>query len=466
MAAYSGSKYLVFGVTGLANLITAFSISSVGLALPTIAAGYQVSQNAISWLALVYSLVPCCSLLFFGRLGDLYGYRRQTLFGFVFLAVVFLLTPILSVNLKILIFFRCLQGLGYCILISIGQAILSRTFEASKLGKAIGINVMSVSIGVALGPVIGGILIEHFSWQAIFLFKAPLCIAGFLLTLVVLKDDSMTGAIKPKKDWIGSFLFALSIGLLIIGLNFSDIWGWLSGQFLICILGSVCSLGLFIKYEKRIEYPLMQLGFFKNAAFSLSNVVSVCMFLTNQMVIFLVPFFLVNILLLKSDHSGLIMLVFPIISMLFSPFGGGLTDKYGTRLPAMSGLFMTGTGCLIMSFLTESAGIMSVVGMLVFLGVGNAFSVPAINTAILSVVPREQKGLASGMIGTMRNLGQTLGVTCGSVIIAVRQNVYAAGSLVISNDVYLKAERDALYFGVIVICLALFLAYKIPEKKI
>ena len=465
MITQGGSKYLIFGVTGLATLVGAFSISSVNLALPTIAAEYQVSQSAISWLVLVFSLIPCCTLLFFGRLGDIYGYRRQFLFGFIFFGTVSLLIPLLAVDLRSLIFLRCLQGLGASMLISITQAIISRTFEVSERGKALGINAMLVSIGIASGPTIGGILIEHFNWRAIFLFNVPFCVIGFLVTLAVLKDDSTKGVISQKKDWVGSILFALSIGLLTIGFNFSNTWGWLSGRSLICILGGVCSLCLFIKYEARVEHPLMRLELFQNATFSLANLISVCCFLTLQMTSFLIPFFLINILLLQSDHSGIVMLVFPLTMLIVSPFGGGMADKYGTRYPAMSGLFIIGIGCVIMSLLTESSGIASVVGVLVLLGMGTGYSLPAINTAIMSSVSRDQAGVASGMVATVRNLGQTLGVTCGSIIVAMRQDVYLACSLITLNDAYLKAARDALFFGTLVICLAFFLAYKIPEKK-
>ena len=464
MATQDGSKYLVFGVTGLAVLVGAFSINSVNLALPTIAAEFQVSQSAVSWLVLVYSLIPCCSLLFFGRLGDIHGYRRQFLFGFIFFGTVSLVTPFLAVDLRSLIFLRCLQGLGAGMLISITQAIISRSFEVSERGRALGINAVLVSIGMASGPTIGGILIEHFSWRAIFLFNVPFCAIGFLVTLAVLKDDSTKGAISQKKDWIGAILFALSIGLFTIGFNFSYAWGLLSGAFLLCILGSICSLVLFIKHEKRIEYPLMRLELFQNATFSLTNVICVCCFVALQMLSFLIPFFLIDILLLQSDHSGMIMLILPLTMMIFSPFGGSMTDKYGARPPTMLGLLMIGAGCVFMSMLTEASSVASSMGVLIILGVGNGYCLPAINTAIMSSVPREQAGVASGMSATMRNLGQTLGVTSGSVIIAIRQEIYLVNYLMTSNDAYLKAARDALYFGAIIICLALFLAYKIPEK--
>ena len=466
MVIQNGSKYLVFGVTGLATLVGAFSISSMNLALPTVAAEFQVSQSAVSWLVLVYSLIPCCCLLFFGRLGDMHGYRRQFLFGFTFFGVVSFLTPFLAVSLGTLIFFRCLQGLGAAMFISITQAIISHSFDVKERGKALGINSVLVSVGMASGPTVGGLLIENFGWHSIFLFKVPFCVIGVLVTLAVLKDDSVKKVTSQKIDWVGSVLFAASIGLLTIGLNFGNVWGWLSWLFLGCIFVSICSLVLFIQYEKHAEFPLMRLGLFKNKTFSLANVICVCNFVTLQMTVFLIPFFLIDILLLQSDHSGMLMLLFPLAMMFFSPFGGGLADKYGPRVPTMLGLFLIGAGCLIMSLLTETSGTIPVVVVLFLLGMGNGYSLPPVNTAILSSVPKDQVGVASGMAATVRNLGQTLGVTGGSVIIAVRQEVYLAGSLMTLNEAYLKAARDALFVGAIIIFIALLLAYRIPGKKL
>ncbi len=428
------------------------------------AAQFQISQHAVSWLTLVFSLVPCCTLLIFGYLGDTYGYKRQFLIGFLFFGAISLLTPFLAAGLRMLIFMRCLQGIGYSILISITQAILSKTFEAHERGKALGINSVFVSVGMASGPTIGGLLLEYFDWQAIFLFNVPFCIVGFLITWVVLNDDTKRAA-RRKNDWAGSALFAFAIGLLIVGLNFSNDWGWLSGRFLLCVISSVCSLILFIRHENRTENPLMQMRLFKNRTFSLANGACVCNYLTQQMTTFLVPFFLMDILGVRSHHAGLIMLASPAAMMVSSPFGGDMTDKYGARPPAILGLSMIVLGCVVMSMLTESSGMLSVAATLLLFGAGNGFSVSAINTSVLSAVPPAHAGVASGIVATMRNLGQTLGVACGSVIIAMQQSAYQAGTALTAKGVYLKAERDAFYFGIAVTVAALLMICKIPGDK-
>lgn len=148
-------KWMIFAVTSMANLIVSFSVNSLNLALPTLAKEFGVTQNNVSWLALVYSLIPCCALLIFGRTAELYGYKRQFKIGFLFFGAVCVAAPLLSIKLGMLIFFRCLQGIGYSIMVSITQAIVSRTFDLNERGKALGVNSVFISVGLAAGLLLG-----------------------------------------------------------------------------------------------------------------------------------------------------------------------------------------------------------------------------------------------------------------------------------------------------------------------
>lgn len=248
----------------------------------------------------------------------------------------------------------------------------------------------------------------------------PFCILGFVATYFVMPDARTEVSQSKSMDWLGAILFAISVGAFSIGFNFSDRWGWLSGWFIGCIILSALVLYLFISHEKRIGLPLMPLQLFKNKTFSIANVVCMLSYLVQQLITYLVPFYLIDILVLPSDRSGLIMLASPIMMMVMSPVGGSLTDKRGTRLPACIGLIFICGGCLIMGSLKQSSSYIMVIFTLLAMGIGNGLSVSSINTAILSSAPRENAGIASGMLATMRNLGQTLGIACSSVILTSR----------------------------------------------
>lgn len=457
-------KWMIFAVTSMANLVVSFSINSLNLALPTLTKEFDVSQNSISWLALVYSLIPCCTLLIFGRTAELYGYKRQFKIGFLFFGAVCISAPLLSVNLEVLIFFRCLQGIGYSIMISITQAIVSRTFDSKERGKALGINSVFISIGMAAGPTIGGFLLTHSSWHAIFYFNVPFCILGFVATCLVMPDDRTEVSECKSMDWLGAILFSMSIGAFSVGLNFSIKWGWKSVSFLGCMLFSILALYIFIMREKHTESPLMSLHLFKSRTFCMANVVCMLSYLVQQLITYLVPFYLVDILLLSSDQSGLIMLASPIMMMVMSPVGGSMSDKHGTRLPSGIGLIFICVSCLFMSLLKKSSNYTVVIFTLIAMGIGNGLSVSSINAAILNSVPRKHAGVASGMLATMRNLGQTLGVASSSVILTSRQIVYNKNTNLSVKDIYLFAQRDTYYFGILILIVALVFVFLLPRS--
>lgn len=457
-------KWMIFAVTSMANLVVSFSINSLNLALPTLTKEFGVSQNNISWLALVYSLIPCCTLLIFGRTAELYGYKRQFKIGFLFFGAVCIAAPLLSANLGVLIFFRCLQGIGYSIMISITQAIVSRTFDSKERGKALGINSVFISVGMAAGPTIGGFLLTQSSWHAIFYFNVPFCILGFVATCLVMSDDKTEVSKCKSMDWLGAVLFSISIGAFSVGLNFSIKWGWESAPFLGCILLSVLALYIFIMREKDTVSPLMPLHLFKSRTFCMANVVCMLSYLVQQLVTYLVPFYLVDILLLPSDQSGLIMLAYPIMMMVMSPVGGSMSDKHGTRLPSGIGLIFICGSCLFMSLLKESSSYTIVILTLIAMGIGNGLSVSSINAAILNSAPRKHAGVASGMLATMRNLGQTLGVASSSIILTSRQLVYNKNTNLSVKDIYLLAQRDTYYFGILILIVALVFVFLLPRS--
>jgi len=462
-------KWQIFFVTGLANIVTAIASSSINLALPAISEEFGASMSAVSWLPLAVTIIPSCLLLVFGRMADLFGYKRQFIGGFLVFGLASLLAGLFAKNLAGLIFFRCLQGIGHPLMISITQGLCNKSFPANERGKALGINSIFVSIGFSIGPSIAGFLLTRFSWRAIFYFNVPFCLLGIITSVFVLKKDTLKSASTRHMDWPGSLFFAVFIGLLAVSLNFSADWGLVSLKFLSCIIISLCSLFLFIYRENRTDMPLMKLSLYRNPIYALSNAAFLFSYTLQQMNTFLLPFFLINILLLSSRDSGFILLSAPAAMMIFSPIGGRLADRIGHRKPALAGLAILFTGCLLMSFLKEStSAIVVVVGLLLF-GVGSGLSVPAVNTSIYSAAQVTDSGMVSGMVATVRNLGSSLGVVFASAIMTMRQNRYfAAGAgqgagVPDVNKVYLMAQRDVYYFGLFVIVLAMICMIAEPK---
>jgi MFS family permease len=232
------------------------------------------------------------------------------------------------------------------------------------------------------------------------------------------------------------------------------------------MLLSIFILYIFVIREKHIESPLMSLQLFKNKTFSMANVICLLSYLVQQLIIYLVPFYLIDILLLPSDQSGLVMLAWPIMMMIMSPVGGSMTDKHGTRLPSAIGLICICISCLLMSCLKDSSSYIVVIVTLIAMGAGNGLSVSSINTAILNSAPRNKAGVASGMLATMRNLGQTLGTAFSSVMLTSRQLFYNRNTNLSVNDIYILAQRDIYYFGILVLVVALIIVFLLPHPII
>jgi len=446
----------------MANLVVSFSINSLTLALPLLKNVFGVDQSTVSWLVVVYSLIPCCTLLILGRTAELFGYKRQFKIGFLFFGLVCLAAPLLSGNIGILIVFRCLQGLGYSIMISITQAIVSRSFGESERGKALGVNSIFVSIGLAAGPTVGGFLLTYFSWQALFYFNVPFCLLGFLAAWFILPDDTVDAAQNRRMDLTGVISLALSIGIIVIALNFISSPGFMPIPFLCCLITGAIGLIVFIWHELHAASPIMNLKLFRNRTFSLSNTICLTSYLVQQLITYLMPGYLINILLLRADTAGLMMLASPAFMLIFSPIGGSMADKKGTRLPAGLGIASIALGCLIMSFLNESSPFFIIIVVLLLVGTGNGLSVSSINASIIGSAPAESAGVASGMLATMRNLGQTLGVVFGTMILTVRQSAYHN---VAENKAYLFGQRDSYYFGIAVLAVSLVLVTLLPGKR-
>ena len=356
-------------------------------------------------------------------------------------------------------------------LLSITPAMCNRVFPAEERGKALGINAIFVSLGLSMGPSFSGMLMASFGWRAVFFFNFPFAFIGAVMAILILKKDEFKPISNRRLDVPGSLLFAVFISLLTIALNFSVEWGFASLNFFGCLILSLLALALFIIRESRTDMPLMKLDLYKNPIFVLANGASVCSYLLQNMTTFLTPFFLINILLIPKSISGFIMLSTPIGMMILSPFGGRLTDRYGSRRPALIGLLLIAAGCVSMSFMSTSAPGFLVAAAIFLNGAGNGLSVPAINSSIFGAVPREHSGMASGVVATLRNFGQSLGVACGSTIIALRQSYYyaraAEGGSGASNDVmvYMQSQRDAFYFGLFIVAIAILCMIRTSGKS-
>jgi len=343
----------------------------------------------------------------------------------------------------------------------------NRTFPAEERGRALGVNSVFVSLGMAFGPTVGGLLLSGFSWKALFWFNVPFAILGLIATIYIIKPDELDDTKDRRMDWTGSFVFALSVGCMAVAINFCDDWGLTNPRFICVASCAVLALALFIFRETKAPVPLMHLNLFKFRTFSLSSLAAMFSYMTQQLNTFLTPFFIMNILLISKANSGFIMLAQPLMMMIFSPVGGIMSDKVGCKPPSLLGLGLILLGCFIMSGLTVSSTLIPVILSLICFGIGNAVSVSAINASIYHDVPKKLSGMASGMVATMRNLGQGLGTAFAGMIIAFREtalikSMNLSGS---TPETYVGAQHDTYIFAVVIVTLAIITVLCTPNTK-
>jgi EmrB/QacA subfamily drug resistance transporter len=429
--------------------------SVMNISLPTIIRSLDSNLKMAAWVMMAYLIVITGSLLLMGRLSDLFGQRRMYLWGLFIFTVGSILCGF-SPAIHALIASRMVQGLGASALMAIGPAIITRVYPEKDRGQVLGILGSIVSVGYITGPLVGGFLIEHLGWRAIFFVNLPIGIVGIYLSSIVLQKGEP--ADKSPVDIKGAMLLFifLSTFLLLLSRIGEGIRHWTWGYLFI----SICSLGLFIMVEHRSPFPLVNLRFFRGRLFTSSLLASLFSFWMQGAHGFVIPFFLQNLLEFSPSKVG--MLIFPVALtvMVIAPLGGRLSDRIGVRIPATLGLTLTSLTIFSFIFLREGIGNYDILWRQVLLGIGIGLFNPANNSAILGSLPKEQSGLASSFLALARNLGLAIGVGCAEMVIALGS---ATGEREI---VSLKSIQDVWRLSILIGLMALLVSWAREKKSV
>ncbi len=336
------NKRTVLLVATIASFLTPFMASSVNVALPVIAKELAVNAIMLSWITTSYLLISAMLSVPFGRIADIYGMKKIFISGIIIFTIATFLAS-LSPSVEFLIFARVLQGVGSAMIFVTGLAIITSVFPPNEMGKAIGINVSAVFIGLVMGPVLGGLLTQYLGWRSIFYLIVPLGILVTVLVIFKLKGKEWAECKGEKLDKIGSILYAISLLLVLVG--FSEIRN-ITGQIML-ILGIIGIIG-FVIWELRVEHPVLEMRlFFKNRKFAFSNLAALISFTGTFAVVFLLSLYLQYIKGLDPRGAGLVLATQTIVMALISPISGRLSDKYESRTLASIGMAITTVGLII-----------------------------------------------------------------------------------------------------------------------
>ncbi len=408
------NKTIILLIATLASFLTPFMGTSLNIALPTISSQLAVNAILLSWITTSFFLTSAMFAVPFGRIADIYGMKKIFTYGIIILTIASFLAAI-APSAEFLIIVRVVQGIGSAMIFVTGLAMVTSVFPPQERGKAIGINITAVYIGLVMGPVLGGFLTQYFGWRSIFYLVVPLGLIVTALVLWKMKGNEWAVCKGEKLDYWGSLLYILMLALILIGFsNITRMFG-----ILMVVLG-IIGLIIFVMWELRVEHPVLEVKlFFENRKFAFSNLATLISYMGLFAVAFLLSLYLQFIKGLDPNTTGLIIVVQTVFMVIMTPIAGRLSDRFDSGKLASLGMGIITIGLLIFATINAQTSIYVILLGLAILGIGvGIFSAP--NThAIMGSVERKYFSLASATVSTMRLLGQTFGMGLILVIFAL-----------------------------------------------
>lgn len=383
--------------------------SIVSVALPAVSPSLHLSFGAAMWVQAAYLLAMAVLLIPLGRLADQHGRVRFYLIGTAVFTLGSLLAA-LSMSGAWLIVSRVVQGSGAALMVATSAAIVTAVFPPQERGKALGINVMAVYIGLTIGPPLGGILVDTLGWRWIFLINLPIGVIVLVWGWFMLpRAERVEGA--PRVDFAGAALLGTFLISLLVPLTFAPEWGWAAPLTLGLLVISAAAFVAFVLIESHVRSPLLDLDLLlHNRLFAAANLAALLNYMALYAISVLTAIFLQVVQGRSASLTGLLILSQPLLMAVLSPFSGRLSDRIGSRVLATGGMVTIALGMVLLAAMPASAPVGQVAGYLAIVGLGMAaFSAPN-TSAIMGSVRRDQLSVASAFIGTMRTSGQALSV--------------------------------------------------------
>ncbi|WP_010237331.1 MFS transporter [Clostridium arbusti] len=448
------NRWKILAVVLLSPLMGNLDSSIVNIALPMMSKHLGVEINSIQWVVTSYLIVISAFVLIFGKLSDKFGRTVIFNYGFLIFGLGSFLCAI-SQSLSFLVFSRILQAVGAAMYMSANQSILAIVFPPNERGRALGLLGSTVAIGTMLGPPLGGIMVQFFNWQSIFIINIPISIFAFVAGRFILpkeKIDRKASAFDLK----GALLFMISIIALFWALLKGEDLGWGNGNIIISFIISIlCGLSFYFT-EKRVEDPVVDLSMFKNKLFDISILCAFISFAALFCVNIIQPFYLQDAMKISPATSGILMMAIPISIAVVAPISGYLSDRLSGEVLTVLGLFTMSIGLFAMSFLNANSNYIHMAVSIAIIGVGNGLFQAPNNAIVMSLVSKDKLGVVGSINALVRNMGMVSGITFSVALLYNRMsskmghkvNGYVNGR----PDVFLYAMK-IVYITIGAICI-------------
>ena len=463
-AADAWPRWRVFPPIALGVIMATLDASVVNIALPTLQRTLHAGLSTVEWVALAYSLTLTGLLLAAGRFADAHGQRKTYGAGLLLFTLASVLCG-LAPTVGALIGLRVAQGVGAALVAANGSALLVQAFPLEERGRALGAFGAMVGVGLAIGPPLGGLLVAHASWRWIFFINLPLGLLAWSLLQKRVPIDVLSGS-AARIAVVQPLLWALGLAGLMLALTRGPESGWTDPLVLVCAASGVLLLGAFLAVQSGSKAPLLPLDLVAGplgAAVSLTFLGQIL----SISVGFHMPLVLEETGGFTAAQSGAWLAVLPVAALFCAPLAGRLADRLGARTLTVTGMALTAFGMWLLANLgAMPAGARLACGLML-IGIGQGlFAVPNAS-ALLSLVPAERLGFASGLQSTTRNLGLAAGVAFTGAMVTARYHVHSGAALHlgapggVDRGAFVLATHETFTALALLALVATFLAWRV-----
>jgi EmrB/QacA subfamily drug resistance transporter len=412
----------------------------VNVALPAIQRDLEITRAELEWTVAAYALTFASLLLTGGKLGDLLGRRLIFVIGLAVFTLSSLFCGLSSSGAE-LIAARAVQGVGAALMMPATLSIISATFAVRERGMAIGIWAGVSAIALAIGPLLGGIITEHVSWNWIFYVNVPIGAAGVLAALVVVPESRDT-SLEQRLDLPGLLTSGIGLLAIVYALIEANQYGWTSARILGLFVVGAVALVTFVLLELHQRLPMLDLSLFRSGTFAGANLVAILVTLAMFGIFVFFPIYMQTFRGWSPIQAGAALLPWTLMIVVFAPVAGKLSDRIGSRWLMAGGMTVVAVCCLLLSTVTLHSTFWHMLPAFVLGGLGMSFVMTPMSAAAMGAAPVDKAGVASGVLNTFRQVGVALGIAITGAIIADR-----AAASVRGGATPRQAFVDGLTFG-------------------
>ncbi len=410
-------RWAILVVLCVSLLVIVLDNSILNVAIPTLIRDLHASNSQVQWMVDSYTLVFAGLLLTMGAMGDRYGRRGALQAGYLLFGLGSLASAFAG-SADQLIATRAFMGIGGALIMPATLSIITNVFPPAERGRAIGVWAGTAGIGVALGPLTGGFLLERFYWGSIFMVNLPIVVFGLVAGFVLIPTSKDPSA--PKLDPFGALLSIAALMTIVYALIEAPSQGWTDQRTLGLLVGGLALLGVFVWWERRSDHPMLDVGFFRNPRFSAANAAITLTFFAMFGSIFLLTQYLQFTLGYTPLESGIRLLPYAVTMMVVAPTSSRVVERFGSKFTVALGLGLAGLALLLMTGLRVDTAYFDIAWRFVILAAGMGLVMAPATDSVMGSLPLAKAGVGSAVNDTTRQVGGALGVAIiGSVVSSV-----------------------------------------------